>query len=457
MPRSLTDVPGPKPLPVLGNLKPLKGDPLVFVTELSRTYGGLALFHVGPQKTLLISEPALIEQVLVKHRAVTVKDPITSELSEVLGQGLLTAEGETWRQNRRLIAPSFQPRHLAALGETMVDCADRAQAGISDGVRDAHHDMMGLTLEIAIRTIFGASPEGEVAQVGPLVEELMFGFDQQVHTWRRLLPSWVPTKFRRAVGTHRAALHVIVQDLIDRKRREGLGDDLLSRLLEARDEEGKGMDDEQLRDEMLTLFLAGHETTALALSYALLLLARHPEAQARAKAELDAVLGGALPTAGDSRRLPFVDAVFQESMRLYPPAWVIGRQATQDFLLRDPSGDAAEDVAVPAGTVMLMSPWAVHRDPRWYEAPLDFRPERWLEGRERPKFAFFPFGGGQRVCVGNHFARMEAVLVLARWLQAFEVRPVEGFELSLTASVTVRPDCGVQVEMVRRESSRAVA
>jgi len=453
MTRALADLPGPHPTPLVGNLMALREDPLVFMTHLARTYGDVARFQVGPQVSLLVSDPALVEQVFVKHRASTVKDPITAGLSDVLGQGLLTAEGETWRQHRRLIAPSFQPRHLAALGESMVDCADRAQAAIPDGPRDAHHDMMGLTLDIAVRTLFGASLEGEAGRVGPLVEELMVGFDQQTHTWRRLLPAWVPTSARRVAVRNRAALHGILQGIVDRKRRDGLGDDLLSRLLEARDDGGRGMSDDQLRDEMLTLFLAGHETTALALSYALLLLARHPEAQERARAEVDAALNGAALTARDSRRLPFVDAVFQESMRLYPPAWIIGRLTTEDILLRDPAGD----IAVPAGTVLLLSPWVVHRDARWFEEPLSFRPERWLEGAERHKFSFFPFGGGQRVCVGNHFARMEAVLVLARWLQAFEVLPIDGFELDLTASVTLRPSDGVRIAVRRRGERRAVA
>ncbi|MCP4807113.1 MAG: cytochrome P450 [Proteobacteria bacterium] len=319
------------------------------------------------------------------HRKATIKAPITAGLSDVLGQGLLTAEGETWRQNRRLIAPSFQPRHLA-------------------------------------------EPGGE--RVGPLVEELMHGFNEKTHTWRRLLPEWVPTKGRRIAERNQRELHAILQELVAKKRTQHDPDasDLLSRLLAARDDEGRGMDDAQLRDEMLTLFLAGHETTALALSYAVLLLAKNPGLQERARQELDAVVGEGPLTAMHSRRLPFLDAVFQETMRLYPPAWVVGRAAAEPFVLGD--------VRVPAGTVLLLPQWVVHRDERWFPQADTFRPDRWLEDPQHPKYAFFPFGGGQRVCVGNHFARMEAVLVLAEWLRTFELAPVAGFELDVFPSVT---------------------
>jgi len=435
---------------VVGNLMALKGDPLGFLTGLAREHGDAATFRVGPQETLLLSDPALIEQVLVRHRAATVKDPVTAGLSELLGQGLLTAEGDTWRRNRRLIAPSFQPRHLAALGEAMVETTERHLEGVGDGRRDVQEDMMALTLDIAVRTLFGSTLEGDAARVGPLVEELMAGFSQRTHTWRRLVPEWVPTPGKRMVARNREALHAILLGIVQRRRAEGGGgDDLLGRLLAARDDAGRGMGDDQLRDEMLTLFLAGHETTALALSYALWLLAEHPDVQARARAEVQAVCGAARPAAADCRRLPYVDAIFQEAMRLYPPAWLIGRAAAEDI--------EVGDIAVPAGATILMSPWLVHRDPRWWSDPLEFRPARWLAPAERPRFAYFPFGGGQRICVGNHFARMEGVLVLAAWLQALTLSPVEGFEMTLAPSVTLRPAAGAPLNVRRLRPRRAVA
>ena len=445
MSRPLSALPGPAPLPLIGNLAALGGDPLGFMAGLAAEYGGLVRFRIGSQDTLLVSDPALVEQVLVKLREATVKDPVTAGLSDVLGQGLLTAEGELWRRNRRTIAPSFQPGQLAALGEVMVASTARSLDGLVEGPVDVHEHMMGLTLDIAVRTLFGAELH-DAARVGPLVEELMVGFDRQMHTWRRLLPAWVPTAARREAAHHKAELHSILQVIVDQKRQAQAageeGADLLSRLLAARDEEGQPMGDDQLRDELLTLFLAGHETTALTLGYALWLLANHPDVQQRLHEELTQVLEGRDPTSADCRRLPYVDAVVQESMRLYPPAWVVGRQAAEDLVL--------DDVAVPKGTVLLMPQWVVHRDSRWFPEPLQFRPERWLAGEERPKFSFFPFGGGQRVCVGNHFARMEAVLVLAMMLTRLELRPQPGFELQVLPSVTLRPRGGIVVRQATR-------
>jgi len=443
--RSISDVPGPRPFPLLGNLAAIVDGPLEFMNKLSREHGDLSRFRVGSKEALVVTGPELIEQVLVTHRKHTVKDPVTAGLSEVLGQGLLTAEGERWKQNRRLIAPSFQPRHLAQLGETMLTTTRGQASGWDSGVHAVHEDMMELTLDIAVRTLFGTELEGG-ERVGQLVEELMIGFDKKTHSWRRLIPDWVPTPNRRMAQRNQRELHAILQTLVEKKRAapDPEAGDLLSRLLAARDDEGRGMDDEQLRDEMLTLFLAGHETTALALSYALMFLAEHPEAQERARAEVPEALG-----AQHARSLRFIDAVFNEAMRLYPPAWVVGRAASQDFVLGD--------VQVPAGTVLLLPQWVVHRDARWFPEPEAFRPERWLDEPDHPKFAFFPFGGGQRVCVGNHFARMEAVLVLAELLDRFELHPVAGFELEVYPSVTLRPKDGVHVELRRRDGRRRAA
>ena len=443
--RTLSDVPGPRQAPLIGNLGAILDGPLEFLTDISREHGDLTRFRVGRQDTLVVTSPELIEEVLVKHRKQTVKDPITAGLSDVLGQGLLTAEGEVWKQNRRLIAPSFQPRHLAALGETMLTTTREHAAGWESGVHGVHEHMMELTLDIAVRTLFGTELEGG-ERVGELVEELMVGFDKKTHTWRRLIPDWVPTPNRRMALRNQRELHSILQTLVDNKRAANDPDasDLLSRLLAARDDDGRGMDDAQLRDEMLTLFLAGHETTAPALSYALMLLAQHPQAQERARAEVPDAL-----SAHHARSLPFVDAVFNEAMRLYPPAWVVGRAAAEPFEL--------DGVHIPTGTVLLLPQWVVHRDARWFADPDAFRPERWLEDEPPHKFAFFPFGGGQRVCVGNHFARMEALLVLAELLEAFELHPVQGFDLDVYPSVTLRPRDGVHIELRRRDGRRSAA
>lgn len=446
MTRSIATLPGPSGLPLVGDLPALAADPLAFLTRVAREHGSFARFRIGGKTTVLLTEPALVEEVLVRHRAATKKDPITASLAEVLGSGLLTNEGEPWRERRRLVAPSFQPQHLAALAGEMVASTDAFLATVPDGPRDVHPDTMRLTLDIAVRTLFGTALD-DAARVGPLVEELMVGFDQRMHTWRRLLPAWVPTEGRRAAARTRSELRALLLGIVARRRGTG-GDDLLARLLEARDEHGAGLDDDALLDELVTLFLAGHETTALAVGFSLWLLGSHPDIQARAAAEVDTVLGGRVPTAADARRLVFLDAVAQEAMRLYPPAWTIGREVVEPFAL--------DDVLLPAGTAVLMPQWVVHRDPRWFEAPEDFRPDRWLTPHERPKFSYFPFGGGPRVCVGNHFARMETVLVLARYLERFSLT-TSGPAPALMPSVTLRPKGGLPVTFAARRAGRVAA
>ena len=446
MPHTLADLSGPREIPFLGSLTHMAEDPLAFVTRLNREHGGCVPFRIGPQQTILLTEPSLIEELLIKHRAACIKDPVTAGLSDLLGNGLLTAEGERWRRNRRLMAPNFQHRHLASLAATMVASTDTALSEVTAGELDVHDHMMDLTLDIATRTLFGTVLD-DAARVGPLLEELMECFETEVRSWRRLLPRWVPTPLRRRTHANRAQLHEILGVIVSRKRAElqalpldaEAPSDLLTRLILTRDEDGKGMDDAQLGDEVLTLFLAGHETTALAISYALWLLATHPEVQSAARAEVDSVLGDRLPDAADSQRLPTIDAVFQETMRLYPPAWMIGRQLVDDIVLGD--------LAVPAGTVFLIPQWVVHRDPRWFDEPDTFQPSRWPQPADRPRFAFFPFGGGPRVCIGNHFARMESILVLARWVQHFWLAPVRGFAPDLAPSVTLRPRNGIQISV----------
>jgi cytochrome P450 len=449
MTRAYDDLPTPSGYPLVGHLPDFIRGPRAYLSSLSRDHGDLVRFRIGTQETVVVTGPELIEELLVQRRNEIVKDPVTAGLSDILGQGLLTAEGETWRKNRRLIAPSFQHRHLADLGDTMVRATEAHLDEVHAGELDLQPLLMELTLDIAVRTLFGTVME-DTHRVGPLVEELMHGFLEKTQSWKRLLPDWVPTRGKRQAERARVELHEIVMGIVEQRREEGTeGSDLLSRLMAARDDEGHGMSDEQLRDELLTLFLAGHETTALALSYSLLLLATHPGIQQQVQAELDEVLGGEAPTARDSRRLPLLDAVFQESMRLYPPAWMIARQASATFELGG--------TTIPEGTVLMVPQWVVHRDPRWFEAPEAFRPQRWMDQELPHKFAFFPFGGGPRTCVGNHFARMEAVLVMASFLQRFELRAVPGFELELLPSVTLRPGAGVRVELVPRRSGRLAA
>jgi cytochrome P450 len=435
----LATAPGPRGLPLVGSLFDLARDPLEFVTATSRTFGGIARYRIGPETVFLLTDPDAIQALLVDGRDVC-KDHVTAGLARILGTGLLTAEGDLWKRQRKLAAPSFQPRHLATYADAMVDATSSALGGWADGERDLHADFTAITLDIVLRTLFGASVvDGDA--VGHAMADFMEAFEEELRSWRRLLPPAFSTAGRRRIDRAREALHVVVDRVIGERKADGGGDELLSRLLAARDEDGNAMSDAQLRDEVLTLFLAGHETTALTLSYAAHLLALHPDQQALVRAELAAELGGRRPTVADLPRLKRVDAVVRESMRLYPPAWLVGRTPTKDLVI--------QGVSMPAGSQVLASQWVVHRDPRFWRDADQFRPERWLSGETAalPRFAFFPFGGGPRVCIGNHFASMEAALVLATVLQRFSLAAAPGFELELMPAVTLRPRGGVRVRV----------
>jgi Rrf2 family protein len=403
---------GPKGLPIVGTLGELAKDALAFVTGMSRTYGDVVPFRVGRRRAWLITHPDGIEEVFVRHKDSVTKDIVTHELSAVLGQGLLTSEGAHWKTQRRRIAPSFTPKHLSAYGEAMVQSTLEGMPALSDDV-DVHKDFTRITLHIVLRTIFGIEPEGEAQRVGDMLEALMEAFEVENRTMWRVIPEWVPAKHRRRVDGLKAELDAMIFGLVAKARQEGTEGrvDLLARLLAAQDDDGTRMDDQQLRDELLTLFLAGHETTALSLSYALWLLAEHPEVQDTVVAELTSVLGDREATLADLRQLPVLDGVVKESLRLYPPAWAAGREAAQDIVVGG--------VYIPKGDQITVSPWVTHRDTRWWIGATRFRPQRWHNGEtdDLPRFAYFPFGGGPRVCVGQHFATMELALVLATVLR----------------------------------------
>ncbi|MCB9675177.1 MAG: cytochrome P450 [Alphaproteobacteria bacterium] len=433
-------VPGPKGLPVVGSPWMVGYDPLVSLPRIARSYGDLARFKVGRRRVYVVSRPDLIEEVWVRQRDKTRKDTVTRELSGVLGNGLLTSEGAHWKRQRRAIAPSFQPRHLAGYADAMV--RSTAERMPEPGTLDVHELSAAITLDIVIRTLFGAEPSGEAGRVGSLLADLMGAFEVEQRTFWRFVPDWLPGPHRAKVERVRTELDALVMHLVDQGRTRGDADDLLCRLLAARDDQGHGMSDLELRDELVTLFLAGHETTALAVSFALWMLAEHPEVQERVLAEVDALDG--TPTMADLRRMPQLDAVLKETLRLYPPAWATGREALEDIEL--------SEGVIPAGAQAVASQWVVHRDPRWWTGASRFRPERWTNGEtaDLPRMAYFPFGGGERVCVGNHFANMEAMLVLATFLQQRWVAAVPGYAPDLVPAVTLRPRNGVVLQVQGR-------
>jgi cytochrome P450 len=414
------------------------------MTEWARTYGDMVYLRLANVDAYLLSHPDLIEEVLVALNRNFIKPRLLRDAGEVLGNGLLTSDGEFWLRQRRLMAPAFHRERIASYGATMVEHTSAMLRGWRDGgTYDIHDTMMHLTLGIVARTLFGADVGERAADVGVALEIALQRFVERMSLMRLLdrLPLPRNRRFRRAMEK----LDGIIYDVIEHRRRSGRDEgDLLSLLLQAQDEDGSRMTDTQLRDEVITLFLAGHETTAISLSWTFYLLAQSPEVEERMVRELDDVLGGREPSVDDLPRLRYVEMVVKESMRLYPPAWRVGREAITDC--------EVGGFPVPAGAQLIMSQWVTHRDARFFDDPLLFRPERWGdEGIGKlPRFAYFPFGGGARKCIGDSFAMMEAILILAAVSQRFHLRLVPQPPIELWPSITLRPRGGIRMEVRRR-------
>jgi cytochrome P450 len=427
-------------------------DPLAAFTGAARAHGDVVGFARTGRNYVLLSHPDAIEAVFHYRGDELCKDFFTRALGVIFGQGLLNAEGAHWRHQRKLMAPTFQPRELAGFADSMVACADDLIARFSDGeLRDVRADGMHLALDVVVRTLFGSKFDRFDE-----VERSLSGISNEYRllwqTWRALFPQWFPLPNHARLRRFRGQLDAILFALIQNKRATP-GDDLLSHLLALTDDEGRGMSDEQVRDEAMTLFIAGHETTALGVTYMLRLLAENPATYDRVVAEVDAALGGRAPTYADVERLPFTAAVVRETLRLYPPVWTSARQSTSAVVIAG--------VPIPKNAHVIMSQWVVQRDARWFREPERFRPERWLgdECANLPRFAYFPFGGGPRICIGQHFALLELVLVLARMSQEVKFEP-SGETLALGPVVTLRPKGPVHLRVTRRsrpEAPRAAA
>jgi cytochrome P450 len=374
----------------------------------------------------------------------------------VLGNGLVTSEGDLWRRQRKMSAPAFHAGHMNSYAAEMVSATARMADTWPNGshARDVHVDMMQLTLEIACRTLFGADACPDPNVVGDSMHVALRSID--VRFSRAIpIPDWFPTPSNLRLRRAMRRLDAVVVNIIDRRRggngdRDGGKQNLLAALLRARDEDGSAMTDAQLLDEVRTIFLAGHETTALALAYTLYLLAANPATQDELYAELTEVLNHRLPTYEDLTHLPYTRNVVKEAMRLYPPADVLGREAVIDC---DISG-----VHVAKGMNVFMSQWVMHHDPRYFPEPEKFWPARWTPAFESalPRFAYFPFGGGPRYCIGQVFASAEAAIVLATLCQRFAFAPDPTFKLELWPSITLRPRNGVRLMAKKRGDDEAV-
>jgi cytochrome P450 len=450
MAAAISEAPGPKTLWPGGQMLTFRRDPLGFLTRLARDYGDVARFRIGPQRAFLLSHPDLVRDLLVTHHERFHKGRALQRAKRLLGEGLLTSEGEFHRRQRRLAQPAFHRQRIGSYAATMVEYAERASGRWRDGQGvDVAQEMMRLTLAIVGKTLFDADVESEADEVGEALTEVMELFGYLMLPYSELLehlPLPAPRRFRRA----RARLDSVIYRIIEDRRRSGADrGDLLSMLLLAVDEEGDrtGMTDEQLRDEVMTIFLAGHETTANLLSWAWLLLAENPGAERRLHEELDGVLaGGRAPSAEDVPALRYTEMVLAETMRLYPPAWTLGRLAIADH--------EAAGYHVPRGSLVLASQYVIHRDPRFFPDPERFDPERFTPEAKaaRPQFAYFPFGGGARRCIGEGFAWTEAVLTLASLARRWRPRPLPGRPVRPQPLITLRPaPGGLPVRLERRK------
>jgi cytochrome P450 len=432
--------PGPRGQFLLGNLPRARRNPIAFFMESFRDYGEVARFRFGPVVGHLVSSAEGASHVLVENNKNYGKQARGyRNLRYVLGNGLLTSEGETWKRQRRIAQPAFHRQRIAGFAANMVRAADDATAGLEarrGKVVDVHHEMMRLTLRIVGETLLGYDPTDAADEVGAALSFLLTLANERT---RRVfdLPPVVPTrenrKFRRALATLDT---VVVRMIAERRKSASDRGDLLSMLIGARDAEtGESMDDRQLRDETMTILLAGHETTANALTFAWLLLSRYPAAFRDLRGELTQVLGGRSPTADDLPKLMLTRRVLQEAMRLYPPAWIIGRSAI--------GPDEIGGYSIPARSIVFVSPYVVHRHPALWTDPEGFDPLRFA--REPPRGAYLPFGAGPRMCIGNAFATMEAELVLATMAQRVRFELVPGADVELDPSITLRPRHGVRM------------
>jgi cytochrome P450 len=434
--------PGPGPLAAFRGMVPgrdMARIPAFFRSTVER-YGPVASFRLGRRRFYFVNDPAAIEELLVTHGRSYVKGRGTQRLERLLGTGLLTSNGALHLRRRRLVQPAFHRERIAGYAAAMVARAEDFAAGVVPGsTLEIDAEMSRLTLAIAAETLFGTAIDRDAATIGAALDEAMTSFPLALSPIGELLDHLPMVPAVRRFLAARAALDAIVYRLIHARRRErriaGASEhgDVLDMLLSAADDEGT-LDAEQIRDEVMTIFLAGHETTANALTWTWWLLAQHPDVEARLAAELRAVLGERAPAVGDLPDLRYTRDVIAESMRLYPPAWVVGRRAIEPV----PLGPWT----VPRNGVVLACQLVTHRDPRFWREPEAFRPERWSNGETDalPKFAYFPFGGGNRVCIGESFAWTEAILVLAAIARTRRFRPAPGLRTVGTQPfVTLRP------------------
>ena len=444
---------GPKGNIIFTAARELRTNVLGLIERHAREYPDISRLRIGPYYYVNVYQPEMIEHIF-SHSDLYSKGRENANLKYLLGNGLLTNEGEFWMKQRKLIAPVFHKRRLATFVQQITDITQglmddwERRSGGQPTEMDIHAEMTQITLSIVSRTLLSTDASGEFMRISDALGHLMKGLSTETTRLIRL-PQWMPTPYNLRMARNRDILNKLIYDIIADRRaasaqaslpadRHGLPadrqDDLLSMLMEVEDADtAERMTDAQLRDEVITIFLAGHETTANAMSFALYLMAQHPEAAQRIREETASVLAEGPLTYESIMRLDYTTRAVRETMRLYPPAWIIGREATRD--------DVIGEYQIRRGDTMMMFPYLTHRSERYWEDPLAFDPDRFLPERmkERPRYAYFPFGGGARLCIGNNFAMMEMQIILALICTRFSFATVPGYKLELEALVTLRP------------------
>lgn len=403
---------GPRGLPPLGDLPAFGRDPLGFLARLRDDYGDAVTWSLGPRRSLFVSRPEHIMEMLAGREDTYEILEIGWSFQQITGNSVIRSKGEDWRRKRSLVQPTVRPRQVRTYADTMVECAGAEAERWRDGERiDIQKEMARITQRVVVRTLFGNDLGEQTAALGEAMDLATRAVGEELRSIGLFLPAWVRTPSRRrllgAVRTIDAEVHRLIEARVRAGGAAEERDDLLGRLLAARDEQGRPLTPKEVRDEAVTLWAAGHETTSTALTWAWYLLARAPEVRARLEAELERVLAGRPPTIDDYDDLVWTRQIVKETMRLYPPVWLIPAVARE--------GATLGGTHVRAGTIVWCSQWTTHRDPRWFREPERFRPERWDSDAPDavPDHAWFPFGGGQRTCLGARFAQVEAALILA--------------------------------------------
>jgi cytochrome P450 len=419
----------------LGAVRALRSQhPFSFLLELSQSSAPVFFFRYAGEKVYFFNDPDLVKEILVTNHAKLQKGRGLERAKRTLGNGLLTSEGELHRQQRRLIQPIFNHRNLQAYAKPMVDRAAILSASWNDAQPvNVTAAMTALTLSIVCQTLFGLEIDRDATRVRELLAQMTGAFPLLMGPFGGLLTKLGHARVRNGLAA-REELHVIVRRLIDQRRSSPDRTlDLLSLLFAAQDEEtGTRMSDQQIEDEAMTIFLAGHETTATALSWTFYLLAQHPEFDYKLRTQLNAILGDNPPSAAQLAELTLLDELVHESLRLYPPAWIIGRRATEDLQIGG--------THIPKRSLLIVSPWVMHRSARYYVRPTEMNPDRWTESfrKQLPKYAYFPFGGGPRQCIGEGFAWMELKLILAVLMRDWRVELMPGQDIRPKPAMTLK-------------------